>query len=43
MINKDSLVNTVKNANFDILLTVGAGDICNSLPAIVEALTADVK
>lgn len=38
MINKDSLVNTVKNANFDILLTVGAGDICNSLPRIVAAL-----
>lgn len=38
MICKENLVNTIKNINFDILLTVGAGDICNSLPAIVDTL-----
>ncbi|MDO5394623.1 MAG: Mur ligase family protein [Bacteroidales bacterium] len=40
MICKESLADTIKNINFDILLTVGAGDICNSLPAIVENIAA---
>lgn len=34
--NKNSLVETIKNYNFDVLLTVGAGDICNYLPQICE-------
>ena len=33
---KKSLVETIKNYNFDVLLTVGAGDICNYLPEICE-------
>lgn len=36
MIAKEDLIETIKNTNFDILMTVGAGDICDSLPAIVE-------
>lgn len=43
MICKEDLVNTIKNINFDILLTVGAGDICNSLPAIVDTLSAGTE
>ena len=35
LIPKEKLVETLKNRNFDILLTVGAGDICNYLPQIV--------
>ena len=40
LITKDQLVDTVarKADTFDVLLSVGAGDICNSLPALVEAL-----
>lgn len=38
LICKEDLVNSVKNINFDILLTVGAGDICNSLPALQRQL-----
>ena len=33
---KKSLVETIENYNFDVLLTVGAGDICNYLPEICE-------
>lgn len=36
LIEKKNLTDTLKNSNFDILLTVGAGDICNFLPLIVE-------
>ncbi len=36
MISKEELVDTLKNTTFDILLTVGAGDICNYLPEIVN-------
>lgn len=36
---KEKLVETLKNRNFDILLTVGAGDINTLLPAIVEAVS----
>lgn len=36
LISKEDLVKTIENSNFDILLTVGAGDICNYLPSIVE-------
>ncbi len=31
MIDKENLTETIKNRNFEILLTVGAGDICNYL------------
>ena len=34
MIDKTRLTETIKNRNFEILLTVGAGDICNYLPEI---------
>ena len=36
--NKAALINTIKNYNFDILLTAGAGDICNFLPQICETV-----
>lgn len=36
LITKENLVETIKNCNFDILLTAGAGDINLSLPQIVE-------
>lgn len=35
--DKKYLPEEIKNSNFEILLTVGAGDICNQLPQIVEA------
>ncbi len=34
MIDKENLTEMIKNRNFEILLTVGAGDICNYLPEI---------
>lgn len=40
MIMKQDLIKTIKNRNFEILLTVGAGDICNYLPEIVGAVTS---
>ncbi|MBR1881768.1 MAG: UDP-N-acetylmuramate--L-alanine ligase [Muribaculaceae bacterium] len=33
---KESLISSIKMLNFDVLLTVGAGDIINLLPDIVE-------
>ncbi|MDE5981516.1 MAG: UDP-N-acetylmuramate--L-alanine ligase, partial [Duncaniella sp.] len=36
MISKENLTETLKNRNFDILLTMGAGDMCNFLPEVVE-------
>ncbi|MBR5333042.1 MAG: UDP-N-acetylmuramate--L-alanine ligase [Muribaculaceae bacterium] len=36
LIEKGELVETIKNTNFEVLLTVGAGDICNYLPQICE-------
>ena len=36
MIDKQHLTETIKYRNFEILLTVGAGDICNYLPEIVK-------
>ncbi len=36
MIDKHDLTETIKNRNFEILLTAGAGDICDSLPEIVK-------
>lgn len=35
---KEDLINTIKKHNFDVLLTAGAGDICNYLPEICKAL-----
>lgn len=34
LIRKEDLIKTIKNSNFEILLTVGAGDICNYLPEL---------
>ena len=39
LIDKEELVDTIKNHNIDILLTVGAGDICNYLPQICDSVT----
>lgn len=36
MISKENLIETVKNLNFEVLLTAGAGDINLALPAIVS-------
>ncbi len=36
--DKSLLVNRIKNRNFEVLLTAGAGDVCNFLPAIVDAV-----
>ena len=38
MISKEKLPETVKSLNFDILLTVGAGDINLQLPAVVRTM-----
>ena len=38
LINKEKLVETLKNRNFDILLTLGAGDINTFIPAIIDTL-----
>lgn len=38
LIPYDSLAETIKNSNFEILLTAGAGDIANLLPAIAQAV-----
>lgn len=40
LISKEKLVDTLKNRNFDVLLTVGAGDICDFLPEIVKNATS---
>lgn len=38
LVEKSQLVEAVKNSNFDVLLTVGAGDINLLLPEIIEAV-----
>lgn len=38
LINKSELLNTISKNRYDILLTVGAGDICNLLPQICEII-----
>jgi len=38
LIIKEKLVETLKNRNFDILLTVGAGDINTFIPEIMQAI-----
>lgn len=40
LIDKTEFVDKVSELNFDVLLTVGAGDICNYLPEIVNAVTS---
>lgn len=39
LIDRHDFVDTIKKRNFDILLTAGAGDLCNQLPALVEAVS----
>lgn len=39
VICKQDLIETIKNRNFDILMTVGAGDICNQLPELIAQVT----
>ncbi|MBO5272125.1 MAG: UDP-N-acetylmuramate--L-alanine ligase [Muribaculaceae bacterium] len=41
LIDKEQLVETIKQQDIDILLTVGAGDICNYLPEICNAVTGN--
>lgn len=41
LINKENLIDTIKNHNFEILLTVGAGDICNYLPDICNIVNGN--
>ena len=36
LVAKDRLVATLAEKGFDVLLTVGAGDICNLLPEIIK-------
>ncbi|MDD6889391.1 MAG: cyanophycin synthetase [Bacteroidales bacterium] len=38
LIDKHLLTKTIKNINFDILLTVGAGDINTFIPEIIESI-----
>lgn len=38
LIDKELLTKTIKNINFDILLTAGAGDINTYIPDIIESL-----
>lgn len=38
LINKEDFVDTAKKCNFEILLTLGAGDLSLKVPALVEAL-----
>ena len=38
LIEKKDLVKTVENSNFEVLLTVGAGDMCDLLPEILEEI-----
>ena len=40
MISKEDFVDTMKNRNFEILLTVGAGDLSFCVPALVKELKA---
>lgn len=40
LISKEKLVETLKNRNFDILLTLGAGDINTFIPEIIASLNS---
>lgn len=41
LVTKNDFVDTMKNRNFEILLTAGAGDLNLYVPRLVEALRAD--
>lgn len=41
MISKEDFVNTMKNRNFEVLLTAGAGDMSFSVPALCRAIDPD--
>ncbi len=41
MISKDDFVNTMKNRNFDILLTAGAGDLSFEVPGFCRLIDPD--
>ncbi|MCM1021307.1 MAG: UDP-N-acetylmuramate--L-alanine ligase [Muribaculum sp.] len=38
LVNKENLIETIKNSNFEVLLTLGAGDMCDMLPQICDAV-----
>ena len=38
MINKDDVLNLVKNRDFDVLITLGAGDLDNFVPQITQII-----
>lgn len=40
MTTKDNLTETIKNRNFEVLLTAGAGDIADCLPELTETIRA---
>ena len=37
---KQNLITTIKNSNFEVLLTLGAGDICDMLPEILSEVNS---
>lgn len=39
--NKEDLLKTIKNYNFEVLLTAGAGDVCNYLPQIRDIVKSE--
>lgn len=43
MISKEDFVDTMKNRNFEILLTLGAGDLNLCVPPLVKALSPSAK
>ncbi len=43
LISKEDFVDTMKNRNFEILLTAGAGDLNLYVPKLVEAIVVDGK
>lgn len=38
MIKKDDVLNLVKNRDFDVLITLGAGDLDNFVPQITQII-----
>lgn len=41
MISRDDLIETIKNRNFEVLLTAGAGDMVELLPELVRAVAPE--
>ena len=39
--SKANLINTLKNYTFDVLLTAGAGDVCDFLPQILDVVRSN--